>query len=323
MHQTNLATWQHSHAFGLDQRKTGESRTLAVAILTAVTMVVEVVAGLAFGSMALLADGLHMASHATALGIAVLVYVYARRRAGDSRFAFGTGKVNALGGYTSALLLTGFALYMAVESAVRFLAPMPIAFDQAIFVAVVGLLVNGVSVAILGVRHHGDGHDRHGDHYDHRRHDHLHNHHRGHDHNLRGAYLHVLADALTSVLAIVALVAGKYAGAVWLDPAMGLVGALLVGRWAWGLIRDSSQTLLDRQAPAALCNAIRRSIDSCQDTRVADLHVWSIGPGLYAAELAIVSHDPAPPSTYKRLLPEGALAHVTIEVHRCPGNACR
>jgi cation diffusion facilitator family transporter len=320
MHQTDLATWQHSHAFGLDQRKSGERRTLAVALLTAATMVVEVVAGLAFGSMALLADGLHMASHATALGIAVLVYVYARRRAGDSRFAFGTGKVNALGGYTSALVLTGFALYMAVESAMRFLAPVAIAFDQAIFVAVLGLLVNGVSVAILGVTHGENDHHHHDDHPDHRHHDH---HHHGHDHNLRGAYLHVLADALTSVLAIVALVAGKYAGAVWLDPTMGLVGALLVGRWAWGLIRDSSQTLLDRQAPAALCSAIRRSIESWQDTRVADLHVWSIGPGLYAAELAVVSHDPAPPSTYKRLLPEGALAHVTVEVHRCPGDACR
>jgi cation diffusion facilitator family transporter len=319
MHQTNLATWQHSHAFGLDQRKPGEHRTLAVAILTAATMVLEVVAGLAFGSMALLADGLHMASHATALGIAVLVYVYARRRAGDSRFAFGTGKVNALGGYTSALLLTGFALYMAIESVMRFVAPVPIAFDQAIFVAIVGLLVNGISVALLGVAHDGDGRHRHDDYYDDRHHDH----HHGQDHNLRGAYLHVLADALTSVLAIVALVAGKYAGAVGLDPVMGVVGALLVGRWAWRLIRDSSQTLLDRQAPAALCSAIRRSIESWQDTSVADLHVWSIGPGLYAAELAVVSHDPAPPSTYKRLLPEGALAHVTVEVHRCPGDPCR
>jgi cation diffusion facilitator family transporter len=323
MHETNLATWQHSHAFGLDQRKTGERRTLTVALLTAATMVVEVVAGLAFGSMALLADGLHMASHATALGIAVLVYVYARRRAGDSRFAFGTGKVNALGGYTSALLLSGFALYMAIESVLRFLAPVPIAYDQAILVALVGLLVNGVSVAILGVTHNEDGH-HHGDHQDHRHQGHHHHHgHRGQDHNLRGAYLHVLADALTSVLAIVALVAGKYAGAVWLDPLMGIVGALLVGRWAWSLIRDSGRTLLDRQAPAALCDAIRRSVEGWRDTRIADLHVWSIGPGLYAAELAVVSHDPAPPSTYKRLLPEGALAHVTVEVHRCPDHAGR
>ena len=235
MHETNLATWQHGHAFGLDQRKTGERRTLTVALLTAATMVVEVVAGLAFGSMALLADGLHMASHATALGIAVLVYVYARRRAGDSRFAFGTGKVNALGGYTSALLLTGFALYMAIESVMRFVAPVPIAFDQAILVAVLGLLVNGISVALLGVAHEGDGH-HHDDHYGHRHHDH----HHGQDHNLRGAYLHVLADAFTSVLAIVALVAGKYAGAVWLDPMMGVVGALLVGRWAWSLRSETA-----------------------------------------------------------------------------------
>ena len=331
MHETNLATWEHSHSFGLDRQRPGERRTLIVVLLTAVTMVVEVVAGIAFGSMALLADGLHMASHAVALSLAVLAYIYCRRHAGDPRFAFGTGKVNSLGGYTSALLLAGFALYMAVESVTRLMAPVPIAFDAAIIVAVIGLIVNGVSVFILDVRHHAPDHDteahRHGPeahaHHHGHSHGHGHSHSHGHqDHNLRGAYLHVLADALTSLLAIMALLAGKYLGAVWMDPAMGIVGAILVGRWAYGLLRDSGHTLLDRQAPATVRDAIRRSVERFRDTRVVDLHVWSIGPGLFAAELAVVSHEPEEPSVYKELLSGAGLAHLTIEVHRCPGDRC-
>ena len=339
MHQTNLAAWEHAHSFGLDRQRPGERRTLIVALLTAVTMVVEVVAGLAFGSMALLADGLHMASHAIALGLAVVAYMYCRRHARDPRFTFGTGKVNSLGGYTSALLLAGFATYMAVESVTRLMAPVPIVFDAAIVVAVIGLIVNGVSVLILDVRHHtpdhdtkahGDGQEAHGHHPGHgHSHGHSHSHGHGHshshghaDHNLRGAYLHVLADALTSLLAIVALLAGKYLGAVWMDPAMGIVGAILVGRWAWGLLRDSGHTLLDRQAPATVRDAVRRSVERFRDTRVVDLHVWSIGPGLFAAELAVVSHEPEEPSVYKDLLSGAGLAHVTIEVHRCSGDGC-
>ena len=327
MHEANLATWKHGHSFGLDRRQPGERRTLVVALLTAATMVVEVVAGLAFGSMALLADGLHMASHAAALSLTVLAYVYCRRRAGDPRFAFGTGKVNSLGGYTSALLLVGFALYMAVESVSRLVAPVPIAFDAAIAVAVVGLVVNGLSVFILDTRRaapahgteaHEDGPERHRLHHGpHHGHEHAH-----HDHNLRGAYLHVLADALTSVLAIVALVAGKYLGAVWMDPLMGIVGACLVSRWAYALLRDSARTLLDRQAPDTLRDAVRGSLERFQDTRVVDLHVWSIGPGLFAGEIAVVSHQPEEPSVYKDLLSELGLAHVTIEVHSCPGDPC-
>ena len=325
MHETNLATWEHGHSFGLDRPQPGERRTLIVALLTAVTMVVEIAAGLAFGSMALLADGLHMASHAAALGLTVLAYIYCRRCAVDPRFAFGTGKVNSLGGYTSALLLVGFALYMAVESVSRLVAPVPIAFDGAIAVAVLGLIVNGVSVFILDARrdspihdaetHQGgpQGHD-HGPH-----HEHGHAHH--HDHNLRGAYLHVLADALTSLLAIVALVAGKYLGAVWMDPLMGIVGACLVSRWAYGLLRDSGRTLLDRQAPATVRDAVRESLERFQDTRVVDLHVWSIGPGLLAAEIAVVTHQPEEPSVYKELLSDLGLAHVTTEVYRCPDDA--
>ena len=339
MHETNPAAWEHGHSFGLDRRRPGERRTLIVALLTAATMVVEIVAGIAFGSMALLADGLHMASHTVALGLAVLAYIYCRRHAGDSRFAFGTGKVNSLGGYTSALLLAGFALYMVVESVSRLMTPVPIAFDAAIVVAVIGLIVNGVSVFILDVRHHAPDHDAdahrhgpeaHGHHhgpghnhgYGHsHNHGHGHGHSHGHhDHNLRGAYLHVLADALTSLLAIVALLAGKYLGTVWMDPAMGIVGAILVGRWAYGLLRDSGHTLLDRQAPATVRDGIRRSVERFRDTRVVDLHVWSIGPGLFAAELAVVSHEPEEPSVYKELLSDAGLAHLTIEVHRCPGD---
>ena len=341
MHETNLADWEHGHSFGLDRRRPGERRTLIVALLTAATMVVEIVAGVAFGSMALLADGLHMASHTVALGLAVLAYIYCRRHAGDPRFAFGTGKINSLGGYTSALLLAGFALYMVVESVSRLMTPVPIAFDAAIAVAVIGLIVNGVSVFILDVGHQAPKHEadalRHGPeahahHHGHGQghehsHGHAHSHGHGHghshghqDHNLRGAYLHVLADALTSLLAIVALLAGKYLGAVWMDPAMGIVGAILVGRWAYGLLLDSGHTLLDRQAPATVRDTIRRSVERFRDTRVVDLHVWSIGPGLFAAELAVVSHEPEEPSVYKELLSGADLAHVTIEVHRCSGD---
>ena len=329
MHETNLAALEHGHSFGLDQRRPGEWRTLIVALLTAATMVVEILAGIAFGSMALLADGLHMASHTVALGLAVSAYIYCRRHAADSRFTFGTGKVNSLGGYTSALLLAGFAIYMVVESVSRLMTPVPIQFDAAIAVAVIGLVVNGVSVLILDVRHHAADHDSNAHHDGKEAHGHGHSHEHGHshshghaDHNLRGAYLHVLADAMTSLLAIVALLAGKYLGAVWMDPAMGIVGAFLVGRWAWGLLRDSSHTLLDWQAPATVRDTVRRSVERFRDTRVGDLHVWSIGPGLFAAELSVVSHEPEEPSVYKELLSDAGLAHVTVEVHRCPGDGC-
>ena len=327
MHQTHLADWKHDHSFGLDRPQPGERRTLIVAVLTAATMVVEVAAGLAFGSMALLADGLHMASHAVALSLAVLAYVYCRRHARDSRFAFGTGKVNSLGGYTSALLLAGFATYMAVESVIRLWVPVPIAFDGAIVVAFIGLIVNGVSVFILDVRRRSPERGAETHRYGQERYEHHHGHGHGHahhhqDHNLRGAYLHVLADALTSLFAIVALFAGKYLGMIWMDPAMGIVGAILVGRWAYRLLRDTGHTLLDRQAPDTVQASIRRSIEDFHDTRVVDLHVWSIGQGLLAAEVAVVSHDPQDPSVYKGLLADAGLAHVTVEVHQCLGVPC-
>ncbi len=305
MHTHDLAAWQHDHIFRHDEEKSGERPTLWVVVLTAIMMVIELVTGVAYGSMALLADGLHMASHTTALGIALLAYVLARRFAADPRFAFGVGKVNSLAGFASAVLLLGFAGIMVTESVSRFIAPRAIAFDQALIVAVVGLVVNGVSAWILMSTPHDHGH---GDSHDH--------HH--HDHNLRAAYLHVIADALTSLLAIAALLAGKHWGANWLDPAMGIVGAILVARWSLGLIRESSRVLLDRQADDAVLSSVRRSVEVESSDRVTDLHVWRIGHGIYSIELAVVSHDPQPPEHYKGLIPSALnVVHATVEVHRC------
>jgi cation diffusion facilitator family transporter len=301
MHTESVERWVHDHTFGQDRKKSVERRTLAVSVITVLTMIVEIGAGVAFGSMALLADGLHMGSHASALAISVFAYRYTRTHATDARFNFGTGKVNSLAGFTSATILALIALAMIWESIGRFLSPVAIRFDQAILVALLGLIVNGACLAILG----GHGSFRH-DHHDH------------HDHNFRSAYLHVLADALTSVLAIFALLFGKYLGQPWLDPFMGLVGATLVVRWSWGFLRSSARVLLDLQAPDEVLASIRKAIESEGDNRVSDLHVWSVGPGIYAAEIAIVSSEPlAPDDYYKRLPVELGLVHVTVETHRC------
>jgi cation diffusion facilitator family transporter len=314
MHADNLHRWQHDHRFGQDRRRPGEARTLIVIAITAAMMLVEIAAGIVDGSMALLADGLHMASHAVALGITAFAYRYARVNAASPQYSFGTGKVNALGGFTGALLLAMFALLMAVESVLRIVHPVDIVFNQAILVAVLGLLVNGVSALVLDVAdpHHdesGQPHDRdHG-------HDHVHQH---HDHNLKSAYLHVLADALTSILAIGALLVAKYLGQVWMDPAMGIVGALLVGRWSFGLLRTTSGILLDRQAPSRLLEQIRAPLEADGDTRVTDLHVWSIGPAIYSAQISVVAHERVPPEEYKARLPDSlGLVHVSVEVHPC------
>lgn len=324
MHEEHLARWQHSHAFGQDVKRPGERKTVIVIAITATMMVVEIVAGVLYGSMALLADGLHMASHAAALSINVVAYVYARRHAHDPRFSFGTGKVNTLGGFTGAVLLAGFALAMAVESIGRLVAPVPIAFNQAILVAVVGLIVNGVSVLILEHRPSGGEHGRHHDHGHGHAHEHGHAHGHGHghgdhhDHNLVSAYLHVLADALTSLLAIFALLGAKYFGLLWMDPVMGIVGAVLVARWSVGLLRATSKILLDRSAPRDVSESVRASIEATDDNRVADLHVWSVGPNVYAAIVSVVTHKPRPPEHYKRLIPADArVVHVSVEVHEC------
>ncbi len=292
------------HGFGQDRKRPGESRTILVIVLTAVMMVVEIVAGIAFGSMVLLADGLHMGSHALALGVTAFAYINARRHARDPRFSFGTGKVNALGGFSGAVLLAVFALIMTVESVGRLVHPIGINFDHAILVAVVGLVVNGVSIVILGG--HGPSHD----------HDDADAHAHHHDHNLRSAYLHVIADTLTSVFAIVALLAGKYLGWTWMDPGMGIVGAVLVARWSVGLMRTTARVLLDRQADS-VCRTIATRVEADGDSKVADLHVWSIGPGIYSAVLTVVAREPATPDEYRERIPDDlGLAHVSIEVQR-------
>src|SRR5688500_15098494 len=317
MEEDALARWRHEHSFGQDRRRPGESRTQLVIAITATMMVVEIAAGVLFGSMALLADGLHMASHAVALGINAYAYAYARRHAHDASYSFGTGKVNTLGGFTGAVLLAAFALLMASESVQRLVSPITIAFDQALFVAVLGLVVNGASMLILGQRH--DAHGRHEneahDHDDHE-HDHEHAGEAGHDHNLVSAYLHVLADALTSLLAIVALLAAKYFGLGWMDPVMGLVGAALVARWSFGLLRTTGAVLLDRSAPESARAALKAAVERVDGNRVVDLHAWCIGPNLYAAVLTVVTPHPRAPEHYKALLPRHLnIVHVTVEVH--------
>ncbi|MBY6108817.1 CDF family Co(II)/Ni(II) efflux transporter DmeF [Halomonas sp. DP1Y21-3] len=306
MHHHRLDHWQHEHRFGQDKKRTGETRTLIVVGLTLAMMIWEILAGVVYGSIALLADGLHMGSHAVAFGIAVFAYAYARKHASDARFSFGTGKVNALGGFAGAILLAVFALYMVVESVERFASPIEISFDGAIFVAVIGLVVNGVSAWILGGDEHEHGHDHH----------HGYSHHQ-HDHNRRAAYLHVLADALTSVLAIVALLAGKYAGWYWMDPVMGIIGAVLVTRWSWHLLKDTSTVLLDQQH-RNLEDAVKGAVEN-HDARVSDLHIWSIGPNIHAAIVSIVSHQPEAPTAYKQRIQANchSLVHVTVEPLQC------
>ena len=301
MSSDNQTDLQQDHSFGQDKKRSGETRTVIVILLTASMMVIEIVAGLAFGSMALLADGLHMASHAAALSISAFAYYFARKRAHDRSFSFGTGKVNSLGGYTGAILLVIFALLMVSESVHRLIVPVAISFNQAIGVAILGLIVNGASVFILG----HDGHD-HG-------HDHGH-----HDHNLRAAYLHVLADTLTSLLAIVALLAAKYYGWIWMDPIMGIVGAVLITKWSMGLLKQTSAVLLDRQAPDHLIESVITRIKSlpCK-VEIIDLHVWSIGPNIYSAEITIVTDNENSVSMFKsemHTLTE--IVHSTIEVHQ-------
>ena len=299
-----MSRWRHSHAFGQDKKQPGEFRTFIVIAITSSMMLVEIVAGLAFGSMALLADGLHMGSHTIALSINAFAYVYARHNANNERYSFGTGKVNTLGGYTGAILLAVVASMMAWESVERLIAPISIAFNQAIIVAVLGLVVNGASVFILGINQ-GHGHE--------------HEHHR-HDHNLRSAYFHVLADAITSLLAIFALLVGKYFGAVWMDSVMGVVGAALVARWSLGLLKSTGVILLDQQSSKETQDSIRKTIEN-DDNRIVDLHLWAVGPDIYSAVISIVSRSPQQPEYYKSLLANDlTLDHVSIEVHEYEEN---
>lgn len=316
MTEHSLAPWQRDHFFLASGHAKNARRTRWALALTIVMMVAEIIAGSVFGSMALLADGWHMGSHAAALGIAAFAYHYAHRHADNTIYTFGTGKVGDLGGFSSALILGIIAVMMAYESIVRLLAPVPIAFNEAIGVASLGLVVNLITAWLLKDDHQHD-HDHSHDHeYDH---DHAHHHHHQ-DHNLRAAYVHVLADALTSVLAIAALLAGLFLGLNWLDPAIGLVGSVIIARWAWSLLTTTGRILLDADPSAETTSAVRAAVESEPDNRIADLHVWRVGPGHLAAVLTVVTHEPRPPSHYKALL-KGIpnLSHVTVEVELCCG----
>lgn len=320
MHKDSIEKWQVSHDFSIDHAE-GEKRSWWVLGLTAVTMVVEIVAGSIFGSMALLADGWHMMTHVAAFAITIFAYSFARKHKDNPAYSFSTGKVGVLGGFASAIALGTVALMMIMESVERFFTPTEILFDQAIIVAVIGLIVNGASVFLLHGQHdHHHGHDHHHDHHDHD-HAHEHAHHDHHDHNLMAAYFHVLADALTSILAIVALLIGKWLGWQWPDPAMGIVGALVIMKWAVGLMKQSSRILLDGSASAEQCRAVKEAVESDGDSMVSDLHIWKVSPQHSVLVASVVAHDPLTPDDYKaRLSSIDSFAHMSIEVNRCPGS---
>jgi cation diffusion facilitator family transporter len=296
--------WRHSHVFD-EGNPLAERNTRWAVVLTAVMMVAEIVGGWRYNSMALLADGWHMSSHTLALGLTVLAYGAARRFAHDTRFAFGTWKIEVLGGYTSAVFLVGVAGLMLYQSVERLISPTPIRYDQAIAIAMVGLLVNLTCAWLLK-----DGHAHHHGHHEHGSHHH-------HDMNLRSAYLHVLADAATSVFAILALIGGKFFGANWLDPVMGIVGAGLVAIWAYGLLRDTGRVLLDAEMNAPVVAEIREVIDASPiKADITDLHVWRVGKGKYACILSLAVTDAAEPDDFRRQLSiYEELVHVTVEVN--------
>ena len=295
---------KHSHDFAIKNQK-GETRTKYVLYLTVITMLVEIIAGSIYGSMALLADGWHMGTHAAAFILTIYAYSYARKNSDNPAFSFGTGKVNVLGGFASAIALIVVAIVMLLESAFRLLNPAEIHFNQAITVAVIGLIINLVCAFLLGDHHHHD--------HDHHHHDHDHHH---HDHNLRAAYLHVLADALTSVLAILALCAGKYFGLNGLDPVMGIVGALIITKWSIGLMKQTAPILLDNNIDQEYLEKIKNKLES-EDDKISDLHVWKISGNHYAAIISIVSAKPKKVEEYKASLNDfHKLSHISIELNK-------
>ncbi|WOT06698.1 CDF family Co(II)/Ni(II) efflux transporter DmeF [Shewanella youngdeokensis] len=310
--------WTHQHRFTSDNNS-GERNTAIVLLLTLVTMIAEIIAGTIYGSMALLADGWHMGTHAAAFLITLFAYRYARKHADSTLFSYGTGKVSVLGGYTSAVALGLVAIVMLVESTARIFNPQDIHFNQAILVAIIGLVVNVVSVFLLKDHHsheHGHSHSHSHSHSHNYEHEQKNNHHHGHeDHNLKAAYFHVLADALTSLLAIGALLLGKYVGLNWLDPVMGIVGAVIISRWAWGLMRQTGPILLDASMAQQPLAEVKQLVEQEGDT-VVDLHVWKISADHFAASLIVVSQDGRDSSYFKAKLAQvTALSHVTVEVH--------
>src|SRR5437773_3560589 len=304
MNRAEHSRFRHSHDFVSDFTK-GERRTRIVIAITGVMMVVEITTGLLSHSMALLADGWHMSTHVTAFLITAVAYYLARRHASNVRFSFGTGKIGVLGGFASAVVLSVVAVLMAGESTRRLFAPLTIHFNEAIGIACLGLAVNLGCAFLLKDEHDPEGHGHGSTHHD--------------DLNLRAAYLHVLADAFTSVLAIVALTGGKFFGWAWLDPVVGIVGSGVVFSWAYTLLRDTSGILLDRTPLSSdLPEEIRRAVESDGDSLVTDLHVWQVGTGKFAAIVSIVAHQPKSSDEYRKLLRgHGELVHLTIETQHC------
>lgn len=314
MHKDDVSAWLHDHVFH-EGSETAERSTRLVMWITIVAMVIEIAAGWWFNSMALLADGWHMSSHAVAIGLSAAAYNAARRYARDSRFAFGTWKIEILGGFGSAVFLLGVAALMAFSSIERLLSPEPILYQEAIVVAVLGLAVNIGCAFILGKADLGNAGDHHG-------HDHHHASHEGHHHedlNLKSAYIHVITDAATSVLAIIALIGGWFYGWSWLDPLMGIVGAILVAGWAKGLIVDTGKVLLDREMDHPVVDEIREVVEIDGD-RITDLHVWRVGKQIYSCALTVVTHNRAltPTQVRERLAVHEKVVHSTIEIHCCP-----
>ncbi len=316
MHTENLSKWLHDHVFDTGN-ETAERSTRVVMWITAATMVVEIAAGWWYNSMALLADGWHMSSHAVAIGLSAMAYSSARRYAKDTSFAFGTWKIEILGGFASAIFLLGVAVTMLVGSVERIFSPRPIHYQEAIVIAILGLVVNLVCAMLLGKAHHHDHGHSHG-------HDHDHHHGQAHQHdlNLKSAYLHVIADAATSILAIVALFGGWIYGWSWLDPVIGIVGAVLVAVWAKGLIVDTGKVLLDREMDHPVVDEIREVVESAADagdTRVTDLHVWRVGKKVYSCAITVVTHDNLLTAEVvrDRLSVHEEIVHSTIEIHHC------
>jgi cation diffusion facilitator family transporter len=318
MHTHDLSQWTHEHVFDAGSQA-AERGTRLVMWITAVMMVIEIVAGWWFNSMALLADGWHMSSHAFAIGLSAFAYAAARKYARDPRFTFGTWKIEVLGGFASAIFLLGVAAMMVFGSVERILSPQEIHYKEAIFVAVIGLIVNLVCALILG-NAHDHGHDHHHGHDNHHEHDHGHH----HDLNLKSAYLHVIADAATSVLAIIALIGGWKYGWNWLDPVMGIVGAILVGKWAQGLLVETGKVLLDREMDHPVVEEIRELVETgpeSGDTRITDLHVWRVGKGAYSCALSVLTHDAGltPAKIRQQLSIHAEIVHTTIEIQLCQG----
>ncbi|SHM99712.1 cation diffusion facilitator family transporter [Pseudomonas asturiensis] len=305
-HDGHASAQPHHHVFLGAAHDRNARRTLWVVGLTFVMMVIEIVAGYITGSMALLADGLHMATHAGALGIAAGAYAFARRNAHNRRFSFGTGKVGDLAGFASALILAMVSLGIGIESLVRLFQPTTVAFGEATVIAIIGLVVNVLSAVLLSGGH---GHAHAHAHHDH---GHSHDHHHG-DNNFRSAYLHVMADALTSVLAIAALLAGRYLGWVWLDPVMGIVGACVIAKWAYGLIKDSSRVLLD-MTDEHVAAEIREVVQTIGNVTIIDLHVWRVGPQAHAAIVSVLADIKEPVDVIRaRLAGVHEVSHLTIE----------